>query len=105
MVRHHISANPVVVVEARQQTGRFMDGMKPNGLWYEVDGGWRSWCESEMPHWIDGRRLFRVELRDERIFKITNSRELHDFHKLFHLPLDHNFRIGGNEHGIPYSHK
>ncbi len=35
--------------------------IKPCGLWYEFDGSWRDWCQSEMPDWIANRWLYRVE--------------------------------------------
>lgn len=24
---------------------------KPKGLWYQIDGSWKEWCDMEMPDW------------------------------------------------------
>ena len=50
--------------------------MKPRGFWYEVDGDWRRWCESEQPDWIEGLPVFRVELGDEQILQIRTPEAL-----------------------------
>ena len=33
-------------------------GVKPHGLWYEINGEWVRWCESEMPGWVKKYNIF-----------------------------------------------
>ena len=38
---------------------------KPNGIWLSVDGGWESWCRTEMPGWIGkGKVCLGAKLKD-----------------------------------------
>jgi hypothetical protein len=48
-------------------------GMKPVGLWYEVDGDWQRWCAGEMPQWLAGRHLHRVKLDGEQIIALSSA--------------------------------
>ena len=47
-------------------------GMKPHGLWYGVDGGWREWCEAEEPHWVEDCEVYTVDLQSARILTIDD---------------------------------
>jgi len=59
--------------------------LKPEGLWYGIDGDWKSWCESEMPHWIKDRNEFILELNFDKILIISSIDELDLFHNEFSI--------------------
>ena len=82
-----------IVVEPREQEPA--PGMKPKGLWFEVDGDWRRWCRGEMPHWVEGRPLHRVTFGSERILRITRGMALDSFDQLYRA----------TEHRAGYSEK
>ena len=75
MKRTHVAkgAKPIVV-EPREQDVR--PGHKPKGFWYEVNGDWRRWCETDMPEYIEGGFLHTVTLGRERVRRIKG---VHDF--------------------------
>ena len=78
--RTHISKAVVSLLEARPvDTKR---AIKPGGFWYEVDGDWRRWCESEMADWIEGAQLYKVEIgSDVRLLRIATLEEFDAFHR------------------------
>lgn len=69
---------------------------KPRGLWYGVDGGWREWCEGNMPHWIEGGEAYSVDLQDARILYIATLAELDQFHAEYFTPLTPDFTMLGS---------
>jgi hypothetical protein len=50
IVRAHLCKKPIERLNSVTQTGK--PDCKPKGFWYDVDGSWSEWCQSEMPHWI-----------------------------------------------------
>jgi len=89
LTRNHYSAWPVRKAQLRSVGAdeQLMDGPKPIGFWYSVDGngdGWPEWCRT------DDFNLdcfdYRNELDiDPRAIKVIRSiRELDQFHKYFH---------------------
>lgn len=61
---------------------------KPDGLWYEVDGAWRDWCQCEELHgWIGGMWLHRVTLGDERMLHLRCEQDVRVFSGMFSKPL------------------
>jgi hypothetical protein len=54
-------------------------GMKPLGLWYEVDGDWRRWIEGEQFRLEAYTFAHRLELGAERMLFVRGSRELEAF--------------------------
>ena len=78
--RTHISYKPIDrlrAVDPQEQDGAY----KPRGFWYEVDGDWRRWCESEMPQWLKGKKLYRLDLDGENVLRIANVVEFDAFHR------------------------
>lgn len=67
----HFSKVPLGAIYSVEQ--KFKNGdyrscfEKPKGLWVSVDGenDWPSWCQSEMPGWMDGVTRYRVALAAE----------------------------------------
>lgn len=83
MERTHLSVEPVRSVLPVDPWGKGAGAYKPKGFWYEVDGDWRRWCESEMPSWVEGKMLHRVELNGERMLNIRNVAEFDAFHRTY----------------------
>ena len=77
--RHHLSlqTQPFEIERRGQEP---TPTMKPKGLWYEVDGDWRRWCEAESFGDISKHTLFRLTLGEERMLNIRNVRQLDKFH-------------------------
>ena len=48
--------------------------VKPQGLWYSFGDEWRTWCESEMPHWVKPVWL-RVILNGANVLNIATESE------------------------------
>lgn len=56
--------------------------MKPRGLWYEVDGGWRDWLNSEMPSWWESYKWkYHVDHGSARILRLTTPKDIDKFTK------------------------
>lgn len=51
---------------------------KPKGLWYGIGDSWISWVRSEMPDW-ESEYVFKIDIDENNIIKITNYNELVDF--------------------------
>ena len=84
MSRTHVSENRgPIVVEPREQPDD--PAMKPKGFWFEVNADWRRWCRSEMPHWLTGRTLHRVNLGAERMLLISSVGEMDAFNDEYHV--------------------
>jgi hypothetical protein len=61
--------------------------LKPQGFWYEVDGDWRRWCETEEPSWLEGTRLYTLELpTDLRLLRLRTTKALDKFTEDFGVP-------------------
>jgi hypothetical protein len=82
VIRTHVAKTetPIHLVAKPQEAG---STYKPVGFWYEVDGDWRRWATSEMPHWIEGHWLHVVELAEERLLTIQSAAQLDDFDREF----------------------
>lgn len=52
---------------------------KPKGLWYEVDGDWRRWCNDEHTTFCDDGYLYRLTFGNENILRIQTTHELDAF--------------------------
>jgi hypothetical protein len=79
----HYSRRPLLHVRSVEQSRRADRGVKPDGLWFSVgDGedGWRSWCASEMPHWLDGALATEVVLAsDATMLRLVGATEIDAF--------------------------
>lgn len=73
----HIShlGSKITVREAQQP----ILAIKPNGLWYSVNGDWELWCSSEMPNWLDRVYVHQVNLGDEKLIRIKSHEDLDAF--------------------------
>lgn len=80
MKRTHISrGGELTVLKGRLPSKG--EAIKPDGFWYEVDGDWRRWCESEMPQWMEGL-LYEVTISPNvRLLRITSLTEFDAFHR------------------------
>lgn len=82
MIRHHLSPSPIEQVNPTDPSKEGGGAYKPKGFWYEVDGDWRRWCESEYESWLKGRHfIYRVELGDERMLNIRSAEQFDAFHR------------------------
>lgn len=52
--------------------------IKPNGLWYDIDGDWISWCLAESPNWIRPY-IYEVILDESKVLKINTIEEFEVF--------------------------
>lgn len=82
--RTRLDRAPAVVV--RPVSKQPNPDTKPAGLWYEINGDWRRWCEGEQPDWIGGRYLHRLVLDGERSLVIHNAVDLDVFHEQYARP-------------------
>lgn len=57
-------------------------GMKPEGFWYDCDGEWSRWVESEMPHW-KGKHNYKVQVDLSKMIVIRNHRQLKAFEEKY----------------------
>lgn len=88
MVRHHICKEAISLPLA--ETDQEKERWKPKGFWYECDGDWRRWCQSEQPDWIADRLIYEVELDPAlRLCVIRTANELDAFHHAYSLPADY----------------
>lgn len=80
IARTHVSTWPgnTITVEPREQIANHRWN-KPSGFWYEVDGDWRRWCETE--NWGTAAdpanyRLFSVDLGDTHMLNLRTVEEI-----------------------------
>lgn len=57
---------------------------KPKGLWYGIGTSWIDWVRNEMPEW-EKDNLFKLDIDESKIIKITNDKELLDFSDKFSI--------------------
>jgi hypothetical protein len=55
---------------------------KPKGLWYGIGTSWIDWVRNEMPEW-EKDNLFKLDIDESKIIKITNEDELLNFSNKF----------------------
>ena len=76
--RHHVSprADLAVIRSIEHQIA----GIKPRGLWYEVDGDWRRWCRDDgQTSWINGHYLYALALDPAvRLLRVCTGKALDD---------------------------
>ena len=66
MIRTHHSRKKIKALHEVKQLPVSSDPSgKPHGLWYSVDKDWERWCKSEMPGWIIGTFIYKINLKDE----------------------------------------
>lgn len=56
--------------------------LKPKGLWYALGTSWIDWVRSNMPEW-ESDNLFKIDINDSKIIKITNKEELIIFYNKY----------------------
>jgi hypothetical protein len=76
----HYSTSPVVNLYSKNQRN---STVKPEGLWYEVNGDWVRWCEAEELGWTTEKMLYSVDLGESNVLKISSVEELDDFTEKF----------------------
>lgn len=63
-------------------------GYKPSGLWFDVNGAWREWCESEEFHLDCLSHCHEIRFTDEaNILRMSTAAELMRFTGEFAAPL------------------
>ena len=76
----HWSEKPITSVCDTVQTSM---NFKPDGLWVsdeDAEQSWSSWCESEMPHWINLPYVYEITLNpNANILFISTIEELDNF--------------------------
>jgi hypothetical protein len=91
VIRTHVSIEETipVLIEKDQNARDDSQAMgKPRGLWYEVDGDWRRWARREMPHWLSGRFLHRLEIDPKvKLLEIRTEKALREFDREYPAPL------------------
>lgn len=73
--------------------GHRLEGFKPTGFWYEVDGDWRRWCRSESFETDGLFHLHRVELRSCHMRFIDTIEKLDQFHEEYKVPFYDSTRL------------
>ena len=57
---------------------------KPSGLWFDVDGAWKTWCKHNDFREMTLKHCYEVIIPDSHdILKITNAEQLDDFTEMF----------------------
>jgi len=59
-----------------------LPGMKPEGFWYDCDGEWSRWIDSEMPHW-KGKHNYKVQVDLSKMIVIRNYKQLKAFEEKY----------------------
>lgn len=60
---------------------------KPAGLWYDIDGSWREWCDSEMPDWTHKYSFeLEIDITDMLIID-TEEKFMNFFNKYGEIPV------------------
>jgi hypothetical protein len=60
------------------------NSFKPRGLWYEINGSWKEWCEkNDFPL---GKYEHFLDTKDCNILKVKHYSELEKFNTMSHLP-------------------
>ena len=74
MNRIHYCNNKTLKVKDIAQ--HFQITSKPLGLWYEIDGAWLKWVESEMPEWKHQRYTgaFKIEVDLSKMLVLRTNR-------------------------------
>ena len=77
MSYYHWASNPVKLHgTSYPQSGH----PKPNGLWFDVNGSWKRWCETMQFHLVDLRYRHTVTILDKsRVLFIKNMGEADRF--------------------------
>jgi hypothetical protein len=65
---------------------------KPHGLWYDINGEWKHWCEDEEFEGIY-KNNFELEIDTTQILIIENYSELLSFHNKYSVPGKHSYGI------------
>jgi hypothetical protein len=77
MAYYHWAADAVTL---RQMSYPQIGQSKPNGLWFDVNGHWRRWCEAVQFRLENLRYRHTVTIRDRsRILFLKNGREIDAF--------------------------
>lgn len=66
---------------------------KPVGLWYSIGDSWISWVKNNAPKW-EGDNVFKLELDESKILKITNYDEMIEFTKKYGEHSDFTINMG-----------
>lgn len=82
MILRHFSAAPVPEVLSMAQID--IPFFKPRGLWLDVDGAWKEWCEENEFHLENLTHVHAVELDPSAaICRISTEDELRAFNRQF----------------------
>jgi len=89
LTRNHYSVKPIRRTQLRSvgANEQLMDGPKPRGLWYSVDGngdGWQDWCQGSDFNLHSFQYRNQLDVDFSAIKVIRTIRELDQFHKYFH---------------------
>lgn len=83
-MRTHVTRPDVGPIEKFDNKQRYVQSknrefpLKPLGFWYQVDGDWERWCESEQPDWIGSHR-YTVDLGQSKMLVLESAQEIRDF--------------------------
>ena len=83
MNRIHYCNNKTLKVKDIAQ--HFQITSKPLGLWYEIDGAWLKWVESEMPEWKHQRYTgaFKIEVDLSKMLVLRTKSSVYRFTKKY----------------------
>lgn len=82
--RTHCAAQPgAIVLHEVDPAERGKGSGKPSGFWYEVNGDWRRWCQSEGFGVASLKHLHAVDLGDCNVLKITKVAAFDQFASMF----------------------
>ena len=76
-MRQHNTDSEKLIFDQKYIDGREIS-FKPLGLWYDLNGEWVEWCESEMPGWIK-KYLFEIDVDMETILVVDTSEKVLKF--------------------------
>lgn len=79
-MRRHSGDKSFTTLENRTQVEC---SMKPTGFWYDFNNEWTEWCESEMPHWLNNKIRYEVEIDTKDILILENKQDLTEFTNMY----------------------
>ena len=85
ILREHLCDRDIVTLN--KEPNHIQNRFKPVGLWYQCNGDWERWYQSEMPHWAN-RFAFKHNVAIDskaNIIVLDTVEKMHSFNKKYLL--------------------
>ena len=93
IIKIHFSKSKVSKIKSKSSEQEVAP--KPRGIWYDCDGEWTDWLQTEMPEWINKiNYIYAIYPKEENIKIIRNQDQIIQFTKEYGKW--HNYEDGKN---------